>query len=455
MKIRKHIKLVAMLSISLAMAAVLAACGQASVPKPPAPPVESDIPDYIVIQGRQFSTELTELNLMRWMLEDYDLTPLRYMINLTSLDLNHSGISDLSPLAGLINLAELRLMDNRATDLSPLAGLTNLTKLELSIRNFDDTDLTPLIGLTNLTSFRLAFGGFDVHPVRDISRLADLTALTRLDLWHNQISDLTPLAGLTNLRHLDLSNNPISDISPLANLTNLNTLSLDGNPGIDVSLLYSIPPPVPAPAPAVVPANPHLLADALANFFVNLTTPGESFWHMLPYSYHAVLVDVDGRGTPGVVASRWYFDGDRHHPLALRSISIFPRFEQKLFFVYNNQLQTAEWHHWGVTPSGRLVRITMDGICDLLITTYTLLAIEDGQLAGIKSMSKSETTWLDNNFFVNYHADGLLWRNFEHDQHITQARFDELMHKYGLYGTRIRPWELPDDTYRILAMSAD
>ena len=79
--------------------------------------VELDIPDYITIRGRQFSTELAELSLMRWMdLEVYEIEPLRYMKNLTSLDLNYTAISDLSPLAGLTNLTELRLIGNELVD---------------------------------------------------------------------------------------------------------------------------------------------------------------------------------------------------------------------------------------------------------------------------------------------------------------------------------------------------
>jgi len=126
-------------------------------PEPTLPPDELNIPDYITIQGRHFGTELTELNLMRWGLEDYEIQPLRYMINLTSSDLNHNSISDLSPLAGLTNLTVLRLLDNTSTDLTPLAGLANLTSLEISLRDFHNTDLVPLVGLTGLTNFRLSW----------------------------------------------------------------------------------------------------------------------------------------------------------------------------------------------------------------------------------------------------------------------------------------------------------
>ena len=423
-----------------------------AIPEPTIPPAESDIPAYITIQGMQFSTQLTELNMTRWFLEDYDIKPLRYMTNLTSLDLNHNPISDLSPLAGLTNLTELRLLDNTATDLSPLANLTNLTSLDISLRHFYDTDITPLIGLTGLTSFHLSLGG---NQIEDISRLAYLPRLTRLDLWHNNISDLTPLAGLTNLRHLDLSgDNQISDITPLANLTNISTLFMHYSPGVDMALLYNTPPHVAPPAVPAANVNPHLFANALTNFFVNLTAPDSSRYTM-PYSYHAVLVDVDGQGTPGMVASRWTFEGDRRHPFAFGNfISIWPHFTQRLFFMYDNQLHEVDGQ-WGVTPSGRLVALSFVGACDILMTEYILLSVDDGSLVGVKSVSITEQTWGDNFYSVNYHINEFLASDFEQSQSLTHAEFDEMMARYGLHGTRINSWELPNDTYMVLAMEAE
>jgi len=508
MKHKKHIKFAILLSIILVMAMVLVSCDyrtndvpgnesnsviesiatpepaiteSTTVPitvseptVPPTPSIELDIPDYITIQGRQFSTELTYLNLMRWVLEDEDIKPLRYMINLTSLDLNHNPISDFSPIADLTNLTELRILDNTATDLTPLAGLTNLETLELSLRYFYDTDITPLKGLTNLTSFRLSLGG---SQVSDVSRLAELTNLTRLDLWHNQIVDLTPLAGLTHLRYLDLSFNEVYDITPLANVTslrdlalsfneiyditpianliNLNALSLSYQSGMDLSLLYDIPMHVSPPVAPSVSDNPHPFANSLADFFVNLTTAAaeERFFGM-PYSYHAVLVDVDGQGTMGVVASRWAFEGDRNYPFAFSNvISIHPSFSQRLFFIYDGDLYEVGGQQWGVTPSGRLVAVMRDGACDIAVTEYMLLSVSSGSLIGVKAVSIWDQTWGDNHYAVNYHINEFLWRDREQDQSLAYDEFNEIMNRYGLYGTTTNLWELSDDTYRILEMS--
>ncbi|MCL1995436.1 MAG: leucine-rich repeat domain-containing protein [Defluviitaleaceae bacterium] len=447
-------------------------------------PLPEFIPDYITIQGVPFSTELTELDLTRWMLEEYGITALRYMVNLTHLNLNHNnGLSDLSPLAGLTNLTELRLLDNAATDFSPLAGLTNLTKLELTVRNFDDADLTPLMNLTNLTNFRLTLGGVS-YPTEDISRLADLPTLTRLDMWHNQISDLSPLAGLANLRSLDLSFNPISDLSPLASVTNLRSLSVNSdmitdisplanlpnlrsvhlryNTGMDLSPLQNTPPQVPSPS-ATMADNPHPFAVALSEFFVNLTTPGYDSWDM-PHSYHAVLVDIDGNGTLGVVASRWFFDGARPPcPSSWGSVSIQPRFEQKLFFIHDNQLHEVDWQSWSVTPSGRLVKVDAIGASDILFTMRTLLTVADGRLIAEKTLGISEYTMAESTYSVNYHNNANLiwsaydephfWLDFEEHTALTHEEFHEIMERHGLHGAGVA-WRLPNVAYEILGLSA-
>jgi len=426
-----------------------------TVPTPVPPPIDPNIPDYITIQGRQFGTELTHLSLMRWDVENDDIIPLRYMVNLTSLDLNHNPmISDLSPLEGLTNLTTLKLLDNTSTDLTPLAGLTNLTELELSLRYFYDTDITPLVGLTGLTSFRLSLGA---NQISDISRLAELTTLTRLDLWHNQINDITPLAGLTNLRSLDVTFNEIYDITPLANLTNLNTLLLHYQPSMDLSLLYNIPPQVSSPTVLNPSNNPHPFAEALTDFFDNLTVAAEErFLGMPPYSYHAMLVDVDGQGTLGMVASRWTFERGREYPFAAGDfIGRHPNFSQRLFIMYGDELHEIDGHQWGVTPTGRLVAVMRTGACDMLLTDHILLDVNDGQLVGVKSISIFEQTWGDNYYHINHHINEFFWSDFEQRQDLTHEEFNELMNRYGLYGTTTNLWTLSDDTYKILEMSSN
>jgi Leucine-rich repeat (LRR) protein len=62
-----------------------------------------------------------------------DFSGIQYCINLTSLIIEISEISDLSPLSSLTNLTSLDLSNNEISDLSPLSFLTNLTSLDTTI----------------------------------------------------------------------------------------------------------------------------------------------------------------------------------------------------------------------------------------------------------------------------------------------------------------------------------
>jgi len=191
--------------------------------------------ETITIKGMRFSTALPVLDLSDMYLENEDIISLRYMTNLTELNLTWNRISDLSPLLELTNLIELDLSDNNIFDLSPLSELTNLTELHLQHNLLYLGDLSPLSNLTNLERLNLGH-----NRIRDLSSLSELTSLTRLTLNSNIISDLSPMEGLTNLKALDLSWNIISDISPLSELMNLSELDLSVNDINDLSPLSEL-----------------------------------------------------------------------------------------------------------------------------------------------------------------------------------------------------------------------
>ena len=144
--------------------------------------VEAEVPS-ITIQGTEYRTDLTELDLGSLYLTDADIEPLQYMVNLRSLDLRQNQLTDLTPLAALTQLESLELRGNNLSDLSPLAGLTNLKTLRLGgsdsgVNNPNLQDLTPLSGLKNLETLVLP--------------------------GNSQIRDLTPISGLTNLREFSM-----------------------------------------------------------------------------------------------------------------------------------------------------------------------------------------------------------------------------------------------------------
>jgi len=140
-----------------------------------APTPQLDAPEYITINNMQLSTSLVELDLSAMALQNEDIVALRYMTNLSSLDLHLNEISDLSPLSTLTNLTELVLWGNQISDISPLRNLKNLRDLDICLNPIDD--LSPLSNLANLTSLCL----FDI-PINDWSPVAHVDDVIGRDI---------------------------------------------------------------------------------------------------------------------------------------------------------------------------------------------------------------------------------------------------------------------------------
>ena len=151
-----------------------------------------------------------------------DVSALSGLTRLRSLNLDGAHI-DMSTLSGLTHLRRLFLGSNNISDISALSGLTHLRTLFLGSNNI--SDISTLSGLTYLRSLNLGS-----NNISDISALSGLTHLDSLYLVNNNISDISALSGLTYLRWLNLVLNNISDISVLSVLTNLTWLNLGSNP---------------------------------------------------------------------------------------------------------------------------------------------------------------------------------------------------------------------------------
>ena len=104
---------------------------------------------------------------------------------------------------------------------------------------FGARDITNIEGLQHATN--LWYLNLSGNPISDISPLAALVKLERLDLLscHN-IVDVSPLSELYSLRHLELGKNKIRDVTPLANLHNLERLYINRNRIIDHSPLDNL-----------------------------------------------------------------------------------------------------------------------------------------------------------------------------------------------------------------------
>ena len=178
-----------------------------------------------------------------------DLGPVAHLSALETLDLSDTAVSDLGPVAHLSALETLDLSGTAVSDLGPVARLTALKRLDLSRTAVSDlgpvarltalerlvlwnTQVSDLGPVAHLTALKLLF--LINTPVSDLGPVAHLTALERLVLWNTPVSDLGPVAHLTALKMLDLSDTPVSDLGPVAHLTALKRLDLSRTPVSDL-----------------------------------------------------------------------------------------------------------------------------------------------------------------------------------------------------------------------------
>jgi Leucine-rich repeat (LRR) protein len=123
------------------------------------------------------------------------------------------------------------------------SDLETLTTLDAPGQLESQANIQDLSGLqycSNLIDLNLELS---TH-ISDLSPLSDLTDLTHIDLWHNQVSDISPLANLTRLTYLYLPRSQISDVSPLVDNEGISAgdeVYLSGNPLSSDSIEIYIP----------------------------------------------------------------------------------------------------------------------------------------------------------------------------------------------------------------------
>jgi serine/threonine protein kinase/Leucine-rich repeat (LRR) protein len=149
---------------------------------------------------------------------------------LAVLDLSKSrGLTDLSPLEGM-TLVELNLAGTGVADLTPLRAMHTLKTLNLSFGN--------VINLAPLSGLRLVDIDLSLTQVSDLAALRGMS-LKRLNLRTTRVADLSPLAGMP-LAYVDASETPAADYSPLAGAP-LEKCFLRGSPLRDLSFLRNSP----------------------------------------------------------------------------------------------------------------------------------------------------------------------------------------------------------------------
>ena len=201
---------------------------------------------FITIRGREYSTNLTYLDLH----SEPDLTltqeetdQLGYMINLRSLRVDVGPlVRDMSALTKLTELESLELMVDYGNEyvkppaIPVLAGWEEFPKLRSLYINIPlvQEDINKLGERTDLTDLSFYLQGAEGGVYYDLSPLSNLTSLRSLGIsgtgyrWEPAyVQSLEPLKSLTGLKKLWLGFNGYDDFSPLETLTELEELHIE------------------------------------------------------------------------------------------------------------------------------------------------------------------------------------------------------------------------------------
>ncbi len=182
-----------------------------------------------------------------------DLSGLKDMDSLISLNLRSNAIPTLEPLTGLATLQEFHIGYNSITSLSPLQLCNNMKILhaennnllsvgalghmfDLSILNVSHNELEDVSALSNCTRMTELYA--DNNFLTAIDCISKMPLLKVLDCNHNRILTLPQMDPASVLQKVDASYNQLVTVAPLAGLKELSVVNVDYNEGVeDIEIL--------------------------------------------------------------------------------------------------------------------------------------------------------------------------------------------------------------------------
>ncbi len=182
----------------------------------------------VIIAGKSFSADTTQVDLSGLGLKNSDIKNLKELKKLTTVLLNDNNITDLSVFSEMSRLEGLWINNNSVSDLTPLKNLKNLKWI--SAENNKISSLSPLSGTRNLE--QLWCGG---NPISDLSPISKNKGLIYLGVSDCDVNSFSALSGMNDLELIYAADNNISDISPLKNTKKLREFFIDRNPVTDLS----------------------------------------------------------------------------------------------------------------------------------------------------------------------------------------------------------------------------
>ena len=164
---------------------------------------------YLVsLKGLEKATNLESLTLFENSIRD--LSPIKTLKNLKTINMDSNYIEDISALENLSSLQSISFISNEIKDMTSLQNLKNLKLINLGKNKIQD--LSPLKNLGKLENLSL----YD-NEIEDISTLKNLPGITYLRLENNNIKDVSALEGNKVFANFSFANNRICDFSPLKN----------------------------------------------------------------------------------------------------------------------------------------------------------------------------------------------------------------------------------------------
>lgn len=187
-------------------------------------------PPEVKIGNEMYPVDSVELSLPDRKLTNAQISNLRHMKRLKTLDLTSNYLTDLSCLEGLTQLESIHISHNNIADISFMKNMNDLR--EISAENTFITDISVLRGKTKLESVffgdsyvtdispikdsrGMRYVGFNEAHIPDINALEGMTELETLCFAGCRLTSIEPLRGCKKLKYVYLGRNDLSDLSPL------------------------------------------------------------------------------------------------------------------------------------------------------------------------------------------------------------------------------------------------
>ena len=181
----------------------------------------SDIEDTAELRGLTSLRTLVISQTPFTVRHELNIGALASLVELESLSLNMSRVTNIEPLRKLTKLTSLSIGGSLVRDLSPIERLTGLKSLD--VRDSGVTDMSAIGGDDSLEELSV-----DQKQVPSLVHLSRLTKLNKLTIIAQVPVEMAAVGTLSNLRSLFIWGPPLIDLSPLRKLGKLANLQVSG-----------------------------------------------------------------------------------------------------------------------------------------------------------------------------------------------------------------------------------